>query len=129
MYVDDTLCDVIGCYGYDVNSAAAAAQGGEGHGQVYAGRSASIKLYLLVLAFCPVFTRALDLHFYRDAVVVARRRRCCVCLDSFTAHGSYAAAAAAATDCSGARVVLRPSRLMKQGNNSASEGGRRLAVQ
>jgi len=52
-----------------------------------------------------------------------------VCLDSFTAHGSYAAAAAAATDCSGARVVLRPSRLMKQGNNSASDGGRRLAVQ
>ena len=25
--MDDTLCDVIGCYGYDVNSAAAAAQG------------------------------------------------------------------------------------------------------
>ena len=24
---DDALCDVIGCYGYDVNSAAAAAQG------------------------------------------------------------------------------------------------------
>jgi len=26
-YIDDTLCDVIGCYRYDVNSAAAAAQG------------------------------------------------------------------------------------------------------
>jgi len=29
-YTDDTLCDVIGCYGYDVNSAAAAAEKGEG---------------------------------------------------------------------------------------------------
>jgi len=26
MCIDDTLCDVIGCYGYDVNTAAAAAQ-------------------------------------------------------------------------------------------------------
>ena len=26
-YTDDMLCDVIGCYGYDVYSAAAAAQG------------------------------------------------------------------------------------------------------
>ena len=69
MYVDDTLCDVIGCYGYDVNSAAAAAQGGEGHGQVYAGRSASIKLYLLVLAFSP--------HLYARArlALLSRRRR------------------------------------------------------
>jgi len=27
---DDTLCDVIGCYGYDVNSVAAAAEEGGG---------------------------------------------------------------------------------------------------
>ena len=26
-YIDDTLCAVIGCYGYDVNSAAGAAEG------------------------------------------------------------------------------------------------------
>jgi len=29
-YTDDTLCDVIGCYGYDANTAAAAAQGAKG---------------------------------------------------------------------------------------------------
>jgi len=35
-YIDDTLWDVIGCYGYNVYSAAAAAQRGEGQGRVCA---------------------------------------------------------------------------------------------
>ena len=40
---DDALCDVIGCYGYDVNSAAAAAQGTNDKGGSRAGVASTSK--------------------------------------------------------------------------------------
>jgi len=40
---NDALCDVIGCYGYDVNSAAAAAQGTNDKGGSSAGVASTSK--------------------------------------------------------------------------------------